>query len=72
MGPEDGEELAEGEEMEGDEAGGKPFRTIQGKVYIIDGDEYITDDDPKGDTKIDINGNLLGGERVLNSPVFLN
>ncbi|KAI0058359.1 hypothetical protein BV25DRAFT_1967870 [Artomyces pyxidatus] len=43
--------------------GGKPFRMIQGKAYIIDGDEYVTDDDPIGDTKIDKNGNLLGGER---------
>ncbi|KDQ56906.1 hypothetical protein JAAARDRAFT_131952 [Jaapia argillacea MUCL 33604] len=57
--------------VEGDEAadkvaplgGGKPFRKIGGKVYIIDGDEYVTEDDPKGDTKIDRNGNLLGGRR---------
>ena len=41
--------------------GGKPFRVIQGKVYVIEGDEFITEDDPKGDTKIDKNGNLLGG-----------
>jgi chromatin structure-remodeling complex protein RSC7 len=41
--------------------GGKPFRVIQGKVYVIDGDELVTEDDPKGDTKIDKNGNLLGG-----------
>ena len=26
---------------------------IQGKSYIRDGDEYIIDDDPKGDEKID-------------------
>ncbi|KAI0267479.1 chromatin remodelling complex Rsc7/Swp82 subunit-domain-containing protein [Gloeopeniophorella convolvens] len=43
--------------------GGKPFRVVQGKVYVIDGDELVTDDDPKGDTKIDRNGNLLGGRR---------
>ncbi|KAI9060085.1 hypothetical protein FKP32DRAFT_1578774 [Trametes sanguinea] len=43
--------------------GGKPFKQIQGKIYIMEGDEYITEDDPKGDTKIDRNGNLLGGER---------
>lgn len=41
--------------------GGKPFRKIQGQVYIIDGDEFVTDDDPKGDEKIDKWGNLLGG-----------
>jgi chromatin structure-remodeling complex protein RSC7 len=41
--------------------GGKPFRVIQGKVYVIEGDELVTEDDPKGDTKIDKNGNLLGG-----------
>ncbi|KAI9513432.1 chromatin remodelling complex Rsc7/Swp82 subunit-domain-containing protein [Russula earlei] len=43
--------------------GGKPFRVIQGKVYVIEGDELVTDDDPKGDAKIDKNGNLLGGRR---------
>ncbi|KAI0657495.1 chromatin remodelling complex Rsc7/Swp82 subunit-domain-containing protein [Cubamyces menziesii] len=43
--------------------GGKPFKRILGKIYIMEGDEYVTDDDPKGDTKIDINGNLLGGRR---------
>ncbi|EGO01075.1 hypothetical protein SERLA73DRAFT_179127 [Serpula lacrymans var. lacrymans S7.3] len=43
--------------------GGKPFKKIQGKIYIIDNDEIVTEDDPKGDTKIDVNGNLLGGRR---------
>ncbi|KAG6811923.1 hypothetical protein H0H92_005254 [Tricholoma furcatifolium] len=43
--------------------GGKPFRKIQGKVYIIDGDEFITDEDPKGNEKIDPSGVLLGGRR---------
>ncbi|KAJ7625089.1 chromatin remodelling complex Rsc7/Swp82 subunit-domain-containing protein [Mycena polygramma] len=43
--------------------GGKPFRKIQGKVYIIEGDEFVTEDDPKGDEKIDKWGNLLGGRR---------
>lgn len=41
--------------------GGKPFRKIHGKIYVIDGDEFVTDDDPKGDEKIDSSGNLLGG-----------
>ncbi|TFY55332.1 hypothetical protein EVG20_g9359, partial [Dentipellis fragilis] len=43
--------------------GGKPFGKIQGKLYVIDGDEYVTEDDPKGDTKIDKHGNLLGGRK---------
>ncbi|KAJ7164887.1 chromatin remodelling complex Rsc7/Swp82 subunit-domain-containing protein [Mycena filopes] len=43
--------------------GGKPFRKILGKVYIIEGDELAIDDDPKGDEKIDKWGNLLGGRR---------
>lgn len=66
-GGEDGTPGAEGsgaaaqdEEIMG---GGKPFRVIQGKVYVIEGDELVTEDDPKGDTKIDKNGNLLGGRR---------
>jgi hypothetical protein len=47
-------------EKEGPLGGGKPFRKIQGKVYIIEGDEFITDNDPKGDEKIDNSGHLLG------------
>ncbi|KAG6839419.1 hypothetical protein H0H93_005526, partial [Arthromyces matolae] len=43
--------------------GGKPFRKIQGKVYVIDGDEFITDEDPKGNEKIDPSGVLLGGRK---------
>ncbi|KAG6915620.1 hypothetical protein DXG01_010696 [Tephrocybe rancida] len=43
--------------------GGKPFRKIHGKVYIIDGDEFITDEDPKGNEKIDHSGVLLGGRK---------
>ncbi|KAI0316955.1 chromatin remodelling complex Rsc7/Swp82 subunit-domain-containing protein [Amylostereum chailletii] len=43
--------------------GGKPFVTVQGKVYVLDLDELVTEDDPKGDTKIDKNGNLLDGRR---------
>jgi len=45
--------------------GGKPFRKIQGQVYIIDGDEFVTEDNPKGDEKIDKFGNLLGGPWFL-------
>lgn len=36
----------------------------------IEGDAYVTDDDPKGDTKIDVNGNLLGG-RQFKSQTFI-
>ncbi|KAG6865170.1 hypothetical protein C0991_004718 [Blastosporella zonata] len=43
--------------------GGKPFRKIHGKVYIIEGDEFITDDDSKGNEKIDHSGVLLGGRK---------
>ncbi|KAG7442805.1 uncharacterized protein BT62DRAFT_904881 [Guyanagaster necrorhizus] len=43
--------------------GGKPFRKLQGQVYIIEGDEFVTPDDPKGDEKIDKWGNLLGGRK---------
>ena len=67
-GAEDGTPGAEGgagalvdEEVMG---GGKPFRVVQGKVYVIEGDEFVTEDDAKGDTKIDRNGNLLGGALV--------
>lgn len=48
-------------EPEGPMGGGKPFRKIQNKVYIIQGDEFVSDEDPKGNTKIDPHGNLLGG-----------
>ncbi|KAI0827389.1 chromatin remodelling complex Rsc7/Swp82 subunit-domain-containing protein [Trametes gibbosa] len=51
------------DESEGPTGGGKPFKRIQGKIYIMAGDEYVTEDDPKGDTKIDQNGDLLGGRR---------
>jgi chromatin structure-remodeling complex protein RSC7 len=66
--------FVEGETVEVDEAGedgldggpiggGKPFRRINGKVYVIEGDEFITEEDPKGNTKIDAAGRLLGGRR---------
>jgi chromatin structure-remodeling complex protein RSC7 len=44
--------------------GGKPFRKIHGQAYIIDGDEFVTEDNPIGDEKIDQFGNLLGGASV--------
>ena len=61
---EDGEGIpleTEEVEKEAPMGGGKPFRKIQGQVYIIDGDEFVTEDNPKGDEKIDKFGNLLGG-----------
>ncbi|KAJ7594189.1 chromatin remodelling complex Rsc7/Swp82 subunit-domain-containing protein [Mycena floridula] len=51
--------------------GGKPFRKIQGQVYFIEGDEFITESDPKGDGKIDEWGNLLGGRRFKASTFIL-
>ncbi|KAF9051161.1 hypothetical protein BDZ89DRAFT_1057024 [Hymenopellis radicata] len=63
----DGDETEEADEVKEKPAplgGGKPFRKIQGEVYIIDGDEFVTPDDPKGDEKIDQWGNLLGGRRL--------
>ena len=37
----------DGEEVPG---GRKPFRRINGQVYIIEGDEFVTEDDEKGNT----------------------
>jgi chromatin structure-remodeling complex protein RSC7 len=34
---------------------------IKGKEYVVGDDELIMDDDVKGDTKVDSDGNLLGG-----------
>lgn len=45
--------------------GGKPFRRIHGQIDIIENDKFVTEDDPKGDTKIDADGNLLGGAQNL-------
>ncbi|KAJ7481514.1 chromatin remodelling complex Rsc7/Swp82 subunit-domain-containing protein [Mycena latifolia] len=58
-----GDEKEKEKEPEAPLGGGKPFRKIQGKAYIIEGDEFVTEDDPKGDEKIDKWGNLLGGRR---------
>ncbi|KAI0672302.1 chromatin remodelling complex Rsc7/Swp82 subunit-domain-containing protein [Trametes maxima] len=59
------------EESEGPAGGGKPFKRILGKIYVMDGDEYITEDDPKGDEKIDSNGDLLGGRRFKSQTFVL-
>ncbi|TFK31597.1 chromatin remodelling complex Rsc7/Swp82 subunit-domain-containing protein [Crucibulum laeve] len=71
-GEEEGAAEGEGEVKKKKEpiGGGKPFRKIQGEVYVIDGDEFVTPDDPKGDEKIDKWGNLLGG-RTFKSATFL-
>ncbi|KAH0578398.1 hypothetical protein H2248_003555 [Termitomyces sp. 'cryptogamus'] len=63
---------AEAEEIVKEEplGGGKPFRKIQGKVYIIDGDEFVTDEDPKGNEKIDHSGVLLG-DRKFKAATFI-
>lgn len=53
------------DEAGAEEAGGKPFRRVNGKVYIIEGDEVVFEDNEKGNTKIDMNGNLLGGTLSL-------
>jgi chromatin structure-remodeling complex protein RSC7 len=45
-----------------DTALGKQIRKVNGRTYVIEGDELQIDDDPKGDTKIDKWGNLLEGE----------
>ncbi|KAJ7507191.1 chromatin remodelling complex Rsc7/Swp82 subunit-domain-containing protein [Mycena galericulata] len=74
----EGEAGTEGEVVEEKEkepvaplGGGKPFRKILGKAYVIEGDEFVTEDDPKGDEKIDKWGNLLGGRRFKASTFIL-
>ncbi|KZT65189.1 hypothetical protein DAEQUDRAFT_731708 [Daedalea quercina L-15889] len=57
------EEVPVVEAGEGPVGGGKPFRRINGQVYIIEDDEYVIEDDPKGDAKVDQYGNLLGDRK---------
>ena len=53
-------------QFEEDEEGNvRSFRMIQGKAVYIEGDEYVTESNPKGDAKVDANGNLLGGESTF-------
>ena len=64
----DGEDAGDGEDSRGTPAEDEPAPSgktvrIGGETYVIEGDAYKTDDDPKGDTKIDQNGVLLGGRR---------
>lgn len=51
----------EGDGEEGDFEDGRPWRKINDRVYHIEGDEFVTEADPKGDQKIDADGHLLGG-----------
>ena len=60
----DGEEGDEAEAEEG-EQDGRPFMRVGGKLYFIEGDEFVTEPDEKGDEKVDIDGNLLGGANLL-------
>ncbi|KAL0573363.1 chromatin structure-remodeling complex subunit RSC7 [Marasmius crinis-equi] len=52
-------------------AGGKPFVRVQGQVWVIEGDELIIPDDPKGDEKVDRWGNLLGGRKFKSNTFIL-
>ena len=56
------------EDEDGTLTGGKPFRRINDQIVAIDGDEYITEDNPKGDEKIDKWGRLLGGMSLRPEP----
>ncbi|KAJ3754855.1 chromatin remodelling complex Rsc7/Swp82 subunit-domain-containing protein [Lentinula raphanica] len=64
-------DVEEDESKKAPVADGRPFRKIYGKIYIIEGDELVTDDDPKGDEKIDKFGNLLGGRKFKASTFLL-
>lgn len=44
---------------------GTTYRQIGGKTYVFQDDELVTEEDEVGNTKIDINGNLLGGTLYL-------
>ncbi|KAF8323813.1 hypothetical protein DL93DRAFT_2049468, partial [Clavulina sp. PMI_390] len=48
---------------------GTTYREIEGKYYIFENDELQTEEDEVGNTKIDANGNLLGG-RVFKADTF--
>jgi len=37
-------------------------KVVKNKIYPIEDDELILDSDPRGDEKVDSDGNLLGGE----------
>ncbi|ORY87470.1 chromatin remodelling complex Rsc7/Swp82 subunit-domain-containing protein [Leucosporidium creatinivorum] len=54
----------------------KETKTIKGQVYTIVGDELILEDDPRGEAKVDPDGNLLGGRQyklhTFTSPMRAN
>ncbi|KAL4070265.1 chromatin remodelling complex Rsc7/Swp82 subunit-domain-containing protein [Scleroderma citrinum] len=52
----------EGEGDEGGDEEGRPWRRVGDRIYYIEGDEFVTEPDEKGDQKIDIDGVLQGGE----------
>ena len=61
----------DGSHAGGDEVADVEFSVPTRKALpAIEGDAYIMDDDPKGDTKIDANGNLLGG-RTFKTHTFI-
>ncbi|KIY49814.1 hypothetical protein FISHEDRAFT_40908 [Fistulina hepatica ATCC 64428] len=68
-GEEDGDYGSEagGEEeydAEGNPIGvGKPYRIVQGKPYLIENNELVTEENAKGNEKVDEWGNLLGGRQ---------
>ncbi|KAF8607255.1 hypothetical protein BDV93DRAFT_305333 [Ceratobasidium sp. AG-I] len=47
----------------------KPFRVVNGQALFLKNDELTTEDDEKGDQKIDAQGHLLGG-REFKAPTF--
>ncbi|KAF9267932.1 hypothetical protein L218DRAFT_854726 [Marasmius fiardii PR-910] len=67
----EGVEIEETKEKKPPIAGGKPFQRIHGEIYVIEGDEFVTPDDSKGDEKVDKWGNLLGGRRFKSNTFIL-
>jgi len=67
----DGEDGDEAQAEEGQQDG-RPFMRVGGKLYFIEGDEFVTDPDEKGDEKIDADGNLLGGAHLLSLHIIDN
>ncbi|GAA6059498.1 hypothetical protein JCM10212_002241 [Sporobolomyces blumeae] len=54
----------------------KETKNVKGTTYKIDGDEIVLEADPRGEAKIDENGNLLGGRawkvHTFTSPMRAN
>ncbi|KAH9048880.1 chromatin remodelling complex Rsc7/Swp82 subunit-domain-containing protein [Lactarius hengduanensis] len=50
--------------------GGKPFSIVQGKVYVIEGDEFVTEDDAKGDTRSTETGTCSAVRRRFKAQTF--